>query len=74
MPALHGDLPSRRDGAGVRKPLGKETASRKGALSAAVSYGDLSIAGVCWRVVAVTIKDDLEGWSVASECSLLAMG
>jgi hypothetical protein len=31
MPALHGHLPSRRDGAGVRKPPGKETASRKGA-------------------------------------------
>ncbi len=31
MPALHGRLPPRRGGAGVRKPPGKETASRKDA-------------------------------------------
>ena len=73
MPALHRRLPSRREGAGVRKPPRKATASRKGAVAKA-SHGALRVARICWRVLAVTIKDDLKGWSVASECSLLAMG
>jgi hypothetical protein len=37
MPALHGHLPSRRDGAGVRKPPRKETASRTGAYPCAAN-------------------------------------
>jgi hypothetical protein len=60
MPALRGQLPSRRSGAAVRKPPKKETASRKGAFAAA-SYGDLSVAGVGWRVAAMTIKGGFEG-------------
>ena len=39
IPALHGHLPSRREGAGVRKPPGKETASRKGAIRCRELWG-----------------------------------
>ena len=60
MPALCRGLPSGRDGAGVRKPPRKETASRKGAYPPHVLW-DLRVASVCWRMVAMTIKDDFEG-------------
>ena len=39
MPALHRGLPSGRDGAGVRKPPRKETASRKGAYPPRALWG-----------------------------------
>jgi hypothetical protein len=50
----------RGDRAGIRKPPRKETASRKG-IAAAATYGDLRVAGVCYRAVGMTIKDDFEG-------------
>jgi hypothetical protein len=46
----------------------------EGRLSGATSYGDLSVAGVFWGAGAMTIKDDLEGSSVAKRRSLPAMG
>jgi hypothetical protein len=39
MPALQGGLPWGRDGAGVRKPSRKETASRKGAYPPCALWG-----------------------------------
>jgi len=60
MPALCRGLPSGRDGAGVRNLQGRKPRVGRAPIRR-TRYGDLRVASVCWRVVAMTIKDDFEG-------------
>src|SRR5580704_5777835 len=66
MPALHRQLPSRRDRAGVRKPPRKEPRDGRTSMPPARLWGfEGREAG--YRAVGTAIEDDLDGWPVTRE-------
>ena len=63
MPALQRRLPSRRDGAGVRKPPKEETATRKGVEVTGAIYGDLMTTRGGCRALGTAAEREPSGWN-----------